>query len=313
MASMRRSTMLATLGTALVAPGGTVCAQELTRVGAAGTPIEGDALLYLAQSEGYFKRAGLDVDVRSLSSGEAIAAAIAGGDIALGSMNTVSLASAHLNGLPFKILGAGALYDSAFGGSQIMVAKGAPYKSGADLKGKTIAVNVLKGTAQLAAHAWVDKTGGDSAGMKWIEMPFAAMAAALVAGRIDVGAIAEPWATAARATCRSIGVQNDAIARRFLVSQYVSTQSWIDGHRDAAGRIRAALRQTAIWYDAHRAESVAPVAALTKQDPAIVAKSVRSLFGDDVSPALIQPVLDVAAKYGLIKNSFPAGELIAQV
>jgi NitT/TauT family transport system substrate-binding protein len=302
--------MLLTLSPALLALGGTANAQEI-RVAAAGTPIEGDAVLFLAQSEGYFGRNGLDVDLRSLNSGEAIAAAIVGGDVAFGSMNTVSLASAHLNGIPFKIIGAGALYDGAYGGSQIMVAKDAPYKSGADLKGKTIAVNVLKGTAQLAAHAWVDKTGGDSASMRWIEMPFAAMAAALTAGRIDVGAIAEPWATAARATCRSLGTQNDAIARRFLVSQYVSTQSWIDAHRDAARRIRTALRQTAIWYDTHRPESVAPVAALTKQDPATIAKSVRSLFGDDASPALIQPVLDVAARYGLIKNSFPATELIA--
>lgn len=308
---MRRSEMLGALGTAVVALGGTAGAQEAARVAAAGTPIEGDALIFLAQSEGYFSRSGLDVDVHAMNSGEAIAAAIVGGDVALGSMNTVSLASAHLNGIPFKIIGAGALYDSSVPGSQIMVAKDGSYKTAADLKGKTIAVNVLKGTAQLSAHVWVDKNGGDSAGMRWIEMPFSAMAAALAAGRIDVASIAEPWATAARATCRSLGVPNAAIANRFLLSQYVSSQSWIDAHRDAARRIREALRQTAIWYDSHRPESVAPVAALTKQDPAIVAKSVRSLFGDETSPALIQPVLDVAAHYGLIKNTFPATELIA--
>jgi len=289
-----------------------LAAQE-TRYAGAGTPIEGDGLLFLAQSEGYFARAGVDVDVHAMNSGEAIAAAIVGGDVAIGSMNTVSLASAHLNGIPIEIIAAGALYDSSVPGSQIMVAQGSPYHTAADLKGKTIAVNVLKGTAQLSAHAWIDKNGGDSKSMQWTEMPFVTMAAALVAGRIDVASIAEPSATAARATCRSLGVPNDAIAHRFLVSQYVSSQAWIDAHRDAARRVHAALRQTAIWYDSHRAESVAPVAALTKVDPAIVAKSIRSLFGEEATPALIQPVLDVAAHYGLIKNSFPATELIAKL
>ncbi len=194
-----------------------------------------------------------------------------------------------------------------------MVAQTSSYKTAADLKGKTIAVNVLKGTAQLSAHAWLDKNGGDSASMRWTELPFSAMAAALVAGRIDVASISEPSATAARATCRALGAPNDAIAHRWLVSAYVSSQSWIDAHKDAARRVRIGLRQTAIWYDAHRAESVAQVAALTKQDPAIVAKSIRSLFGDAVEPGLIQPVLDVAAHYGVIKSSFPATELIAQL
>lgn len=311
---MRRSDLVMTLGAAAVfALRAPVRAQDTTKYVGAGTPIEGDSLMFLAQSEGYFSRAGVDVEMHAMNSGEAIAAAIVGGDVAVGSMNTVSLASAHLSGVPIKIIGAGALYDSSVPGSQIMVAQGSPYRTAADLKGKTIAVNVLKGTAQLSAHAWIDKNGGDSQGMRWTEIPFSSMATALVAGRIDVASISEPSATAARATCRALGAPNDAIAHRFLVSQYVSSQAWIDAHRDAARRVRAGLRQTAIWYDVHRAESVAQVAALTKQEPAIVAKSVRSLFGEAVEPALIQPVLDVAAHYGLIKNSFPAAELIAQL
>ncbi len=103
---MRRSELAMSLGAAvLVARCARASAQDATKNVGAGTPIEGDSLMFLALSDGYFARAGVDVEMRAFNSGEAIAAAIVGGDVALGSMNTVSLANAHLNGVPIKIIG----------------------------------------------------------------------------------------------------------------------------------------------------------------------------------------------------------------
>jgi NitT/TauT family transport system substrate-binding protein len=306
---MKRSAVLVALASSLAPLG----AQETPRYLAAGTPIEGDVLVFLAQSEGYFARAGVEVEVRAMSSGDAIAAAIVAGELALGSMNVVSLALAHQNGIPLHIVAPGAVYDSSVPGSQLMVRKDAPYRSAADLNGKTIAVNVLKGSAYLTAQAWVDRNGGDAKSVRWVEVPFSAMAAALEAGRIDAASIAEPAATAARATCRSLGAPNDAVGRTYLISAYVTSDSWLERHRDAARRIRAALRSAAIWYDANHAQSVAAVAALTKQDPAVVAKSIRSIFGQTLEPGLVQPMVDVAARYGILSHSFPAAELIARI
>jgi NitT/TauT family transport system substrate-binding protein len=303
------------------AAGGTVFAAFPARMSAqseqhfvgAATPIEGDCLPFLAQSEGFFSRAGVDVDVRAMNSGEATAAALIGGDLAIGSMNTVSLANAHENGVPLKIVWPGALYDSSVPGSQLMVRKDSAIRSGRDLNGKTVAVNVLRGSAQLSARAWIDKHGGDSATVQWAEMPFSVMAAALVAERVDAASISEPSATAARETCRSLGPPNDAIARRFLIGQFVSTDAWIRAHPDAAREMRTALHAAAVWYNTHRAESVPAVAKLTRQEPEVIAHSIRSLFGESLDPALIQPFIDVAARYGILKRSFPAVELIAQI
>ncbi len=311
---MKRSELLSLLGPAAFAVlGAPARAQEATRYTAGGTPIEGDCLVFLAQSEGYFTRAGVNVDVTSMGSGDAIAAAIVAGAVAFGSINTVSLAIAHQNGIPIRIIAPAALYDSSVPGSQLMVRKESAIRTGADLKGKTIAVNVLKGTAYLTARAWVDKNGGDSTSVHWVETPFSLMASALEANRIDAASIAEPWATAARATYRSLGAPNDAIGRRYLVSQYVASEDWIKTHLDAARRIRNGLRQAAIWYNANHAQSVPLVAALTKQDPSVVAKSIRSIFGESADPALIQPLIDLTAHYGVLNHAFPASELIAQL
>ncbi|MGA2393665.1 MAG: ABC transporter substrate-binding protein [Candidatus Lustribacter sp.] len=309
----RRDLLGSSLGFAAAALPGKLFGQTLERIPAAATPIEGDALLFLAQSEGYFARAGLQLDVQTMTSGEATAAAIIGGDIAIGSMNTMSLAVAHQNGTALVAIGGGPMYESSHLGSQFMVAKTSAIASGADLNGKTVAVNVLRGSAQLASQAWIDKHGGDSKTVQWVEMPFSLMQAALESGRINAALITQPFATTAQATCRSLGSPNDAIASRFLNGVYVTTSTWVAAHRSAAARVREALNKAAHWYNTDPAASVGAVATLTKQDPAVVARSVRTLFGEEVTPALLQPVIDLGARYGILKRSFPAAEIIAQV
>ena len=309
----RRELIAATLGVTVAGAPRMLFAQTLQQFKAAATPIEGDALLPLAQSQGYFARAGIALDVQTLSSGEAIAAAIVGGDIVIGSMNTMSLALAHQNGVDMKMISGGPMYESGHGGSQLMVKKDSTINSGSALGGKTVAVNVLRGAAQISSEAWIDKHGGDSKSIQWIEMPFSSMQAALEAGRIDAAEITQPYATTALTTCRSIGSPNDGIGSRFLNGAYVASGSWISAHPDAAHRIKSALIACAHWYNTDPGASVQAVAALTKQDPAVVAKSVRTLFGEDVTPALVQPVIDAGAKYGLLKRNFPATEIIAQI
>jgi len=311
---MNRSRLFrASLGLALAAIPGRLPAQTLERYAAGGTPIEGDSLIFLAQSEGYFARVGIELDLQKMSTGEADAAALVAGDIAIGGINTMSLAIAHQNGIDLRAIAGGPMYLSSHSGSQMMVAKTSTATSGASLNGKIFAVNVLHGSAQVSSQAWVDKHGGDSTSVHWVEMPFSLMEAALVAGRIDAALITQPFATTAQADCRSLGAPNDAIAPRFLNGCYVTTQTWLSAHHDAAVRISSALSKAAHWYNTDPAGSVQGVAALTKQDPAVVAKSVRTLFGEKVEPDLLQPVIDVGARYGLLKRSFPASEIIAKL
>ena len=282
----------------------------LERYTAGATPVEGDSLIFLAQSDGAFAQAGIALDIQRFNSGEATAAGLASGDLAIGSMNTLSLAIAHQNGIDLKIIAPGVLYDSAHSGSQMFVAKNATFTSGRDLNGKTFAVNVLHGAAQLFAQSWIDKKGGDSSTVRWIELSFSLMEPALVAGRLEAALIVQPVAATAQVTCRSLGSPGDGIAARFLNGCYAATQTWLARHRDAAARVNAVIGKEARRYNGDPAASVQAIADLTKQDPAVIARSVRALFGERVEPGLLQPLIDAGARYGLLKRSFPAREII---
>ncbi len=279
---------------------------------AAATPTETDSLIWLAQSQGYLQRAGLSLDIQALGSGDAIAAAMIGGEIAIGSMNIVSLALSHQNGIDIKIIAGGSQWESGHGGSQLMVKQDSPINGGAALNGKTVGINVLRGLSQMVTSAWIDKHGGDSTKVQFVEMPFGTMQAALEAGRVAAAQIGQPWATSALATCRSLGPPNDAIANRFLLSAYVATGAWAAAHKDAVRRFQTALSGCAHWIDTQPAASVGAIAELTKQEPAVVARSVRSIFSERLTPAGVQPILDACAKYGVLKATFPATDIMAQ-
>jgi hypothetical protein len=50
-----------------------------------------------------------------------------------------------------------------------------------------------------------------------------------------------------------------------------------------------------------------------KQNAADIEGSTRVSYGIDMSPDLVQPVIDVAAKYGLLKSRYPATDLVNRI
>ncbi len=65
------------------------------------------------------------------------------------------------------------------------------------------------------------------------------------------------------------------------------------------------------YCNAHHADTVALVAENAKIDAAVVARMARITFGDYLRPSDIQPLINVAAKYGAIAKPFDARALIS--
>jgi ABC-type nitrate/sulfonate/bicarbonate transport system substrate-binding protein len=71
----------------------------------------------------------------------------------------------------------------------------------------------------------------------------------------------------------------------------------------------AAIRETARWANANHARSGEILAKYTKV--AVPPTMARVGYAEQSSPALMQPFIDAAAKYGVLHASFPASELLA--
>jgi NitT/TauT family transport system substrate-binding protein len=278
---------------------------------------ETSATAYYAKELGMFAKAGIEPEITEVTNGPAAAAAVAGGSMDIGSGEPTSLIIAHDRGLPFSILAPAALARAGNQSNGFVIAgKTNGVKSGADLTGKIVGLNALGGLPYLSVRAWIDKTGGDSGAVHFLEIPFSQMIDAIKNGRIEaseINAAFDPLIGKPDDPVRLIASSYDYVAPRFTSSVWFGTSDWIAKNPDLAKRFLSAMRQAAVWANAHPHESAEMLAPHLKQTVAQIEATPRVSYGLDMLPEFIQPVIDLAAKYGSIKTRFAARDLINAV
>jgi NitT/TauT family transport system substrate-binding protein len=307
----RRQLLLGLGVTTLTAQWPRVARGQQSPIRIAAVPFETTAEPFYARDQGFFAKAGVDVTFDGFSSnGAAIIAAVLGGSMDIGVSNIVSLASAHARGIPLTIVVGAGVQSAQQPTDALLVPMGSSIRTGKDLDGKTIACGGLNTIAQYGCQAWIDKTGGQSTRSKFVEMTSPAIIAALSESRIDAAMLTEPFIAEGKKTARIIGYPMvEAISPRFMVSAFFSTVEWARAHREMIRRFQAAMRETAQWANANPAKTAAILAGVSRIPLATILASNRTQYPETVDVALLQPVIDVAAKYGSMK-SFAAQELI---
>jgi NitT/TauT family transport system substrate-binding protein len=273
-------------------------------------PIEAGAEAFYAADMGFFKKQGLDVDMQTMQNGASIAAAVAGGTLDVGFADTISISSAHSRGLPFIFLAPALLNSYVAPTLALMVAGNGPIHEAKDLNGKTIGVNGLNNITMVPFEAWIDRSGGDSKSVKWIEIPIPAADDAVVAGKLDAATIGEPFITfGIDKGLRALYVEKNAIAPRYVLAGFMTTKEWAAKNPAVAAKFIAAIKEAAQWANANPAASAAILAKYTKIPPPVVDRMKRGQFAETLLVSDFQPVIDAAAKYGVLPKSFPAAEL----
>lgn len=278
----------------------------------AGVPSEDMTDCYYAVKTGMFARNGLDVTLETASSGAAATAAVVSGTYPIGKSSLLALMNAHLKGIPLVAIAPAILNEPQNPRSLLQIAPDAPYKTGADLNGKTIGVPALGDATSVAIRAWVDKTGGDWHSLKFVEFPNAALEAAIIAHRVDAAILQTPQLDISleAGTTKTLSYANESIAPRFILAGYVALADWAQHHADEVRTFASTLASATTYVNTHRPETAPVVAEFTKATLANVAKMHRTTNPTMLDPALIQPLIDAAAKYGILERSFPAREII---
>ena len=309
----RRVRVLAAACAALIAclAPGHVPAQTLPTVRVATTLNDSGAEVYYAQDMGFFEKAGLHVEIVNLNSAGLLGSSVASGALDIAETGLSVIATAHQKGLPFVIVAPAGQYSSKNPTTALVALKGSPFKSGADLNGKTIAVRDINSPAYVGARIWIDQNGGDSKSVKFVEVPDYDVAGALAQQRIDGAVISEPDLQNALSagTVRVVAFVYNAVANDFLLGAYFTTTAYAQAHPDIVRAFAAALAQTARWANANHPQSAAILSKYAKShvDPSMP----RVTYGERPTAALVQPVIDAAAKYGQLSAPFPAAELFA--
>lgn len=309
---MKRSTAVGLLAGALGAPA-VARAQGLTNLKVAGVAEESALPVLWAQKSGMFRAAGLDVDLTAQTSGSAITAGVVGGSYQAGKSSIIPLVTAYAKNIPIRLVAPGGLYRAAKPHIAVLVRADSALRTAGQMNGKTIGVSSIGDLYTLAMKLWMDKNGGDSTSLKFIELPLSAIPAALTSRRIDAGGMGTPELQAAldSGDFRIFAHTYDAIAPVFMYTAWFAANDYIANDRSALTAFSRAERQAAAYVNAHPAETVAPLADFSGTPAAAIAKMTRALMATDLDPKLIQPVVDVCVRYNVIPSAFDAKAMIA--
>jgi NitT/TauT family transport system substrate-binding protein len=288
-------------------PAGAADQAVTIRVGATGN--DAAAEVYYADEMGFFKKRNLNVQIMPQRNGAAEAAAVAGGSLDIGEQNVISMSHAHSRGLPFVYIAPASEYVDSGPATAMIVAKNAPLRNARDFSGKTIAVSALNDLTQTAAEAWIDKNGGDSSAVHFIEMPASESPAAVARGTVQAAVVPEPALSSAASETRIFAKAYSAIAPEFMINGWFASQDWIAKNRAAARSFADAIYEAARWANAHRAESAKILEKHSRIPPSVIGRMTRATYATRFDAKTMQAVIDTAAQYKAIAKAFPASEI----
>ena len=275
-----------------------------------------NAAMFMAMEKGFFKSEGLELETVPMAGGAVIVQGVTSGDLQFGWTNMISLYQAHVEGFDFKLVAGGATnVKSAKESHTIQVLKTSAVKGAKDLEGKTVAVNTLNNIVHLMAMAWIDKNGGSSGKVKFVELPFPQMEAALSGGKVDAISVHEPFATAAleKGMSRVLAQPWGEVLPKFLIASWFASEKWIAKNKESA---QAFVRAINLGIDAVRADPDGSRAAMIKWagvSPELAGKIGIPVFEKTITEKDVQATIDLTQKYKLISRTIRARDVISDL
>jgi NitT/TauT family transport system substrate-binding protein len=275
-----------------------------------------NAAMFMAMEKGFFKAEGIELETVPMAGGAVIVQGVTSGDLQFGWTNVISLYQAFVEGFDFKLIAGGA--TNVRGSNEthaIIVGKDAPIKSAKDLEGKTVAVNTLNNIVHLMALAWVDKNGGNSAKIKFVEIPFPQMEPTLVAGKVDAISIQEPFAAVAarRPETRVLANPWGNVLPKFLIASWFASEKWIQKNQQLG---QAFVRAINRGVDAIHADKEGARAAMIKWagiNPDFVGKIGLPQFEKAIAEKDVQVTMDLTYKYKMISRPLKAKDVLSDL
>ena len=189
----------------LFAAAASAAAQTSVRIGY--MPIAEELPKMVANEKGFFKEHGLDAELVRFESGPDMGTALLGGSIQFGMIGTPGLINAAVAHRPLVAIvdnGSNVVGPSGYEYyTGLVVLDGSPIQTIGDLKGKKIAINVLKANSEAQTVMQVlrwnkehpDRKLDLGADVQFITIPFGSMPIALEQGRVDAASMIEPFMT----------------------------------------------------------------------------------------------------------------------
>jgi NitT/TauT family transport system substrate-binding protein len=278
-------------------------------------PIADVAPLYLGMKKGFFEDEQLTIKPQLAEGGAAITPAVVSGDFQIGFSNIISLLIAASQDLPVQIISQGVLAGTTEedAWADLLVLKDGPIKDAKDLEGKTIAVNTLKNICEVTIKASLEKEGVAVDQLKFTEVPFPDMNAALEAGRVDGACVVEPFVSQGKAgKARGIDPFYVRTAPDLTVATYFTSTQYAEQNADVVDRFVSAMNKSLTYAQSHPDEVRDVLLEYTEIPPEAAEAIKLPVWRPDLNEPTIELLSELSLKYGLIEEQPDLDDLIRE-
>ena len=275
--------------------------------------------LYYGLEKGYFKEAGLDVELIRVATGAASVSAVASGQADIGWAAATVPIFARSNGVKVKIFMTADQEGPPDHYGTFMVASA---RSGvteiSQIKGKTIAINAFGTATELAFRDRLQKAGIAWSDVKIVVVPFPQMIAALELGHADVVVCIQPM-YAAMVANKAIGAKlldrgtlTISATRAVTASSYFASDEWLAKNEKAALAFGRAYLRAQKELHADRNLRIELIMRTVGMDRATAETIPEAWFETlAVKKESVAPNYDTLVRTGMITKTFPIEDVIA--
>jgi NitT/TauT family transport system substrate-binding protein len=277
--------------------------------GTAKTPITvgvGTATFIATLDTPFFAADGLVITQQKVNSGAAAIPLLLNGQLQFTATDSVGALTAIAKGLPLVIVGVAASSGTSLANdaTAVVVKQDSAIQSAADLAGKNVAVNAIGNTSQLSAAAAIDKLGGSSAAVHFVEMPPSAINAAVLNGTVAAGVVSEPSITQGKANgLRALFSPMAQALPGVPLFVYITSQSYLAANRSVVQTFARDLVK-ANNYANQNPQVIRDFAAKTYQLTPAQATSLTlpQFVPTQIQKPALQRVVDLMVKYKTIAS-----------
>lgn len=270
--------------------------------------------LFVGKSQGIFEKHGIDLEISQdlVTAAEAVPQALSGKYQAI-TTSLIPLAQAVGSGIRIKAIASG-LNDEpgkpSIGG--LLVLKDSPIKAAADLGGKTVAVNGLGTSLQVAVMQVAARAGVDPKSIKFVNVPYNGMVQAALNRNVDAIYSLENFRQ--QALDKGFVQISEPLKEAFPNSSwilYAMTNEYIRDNPQTVTKFVAALSEASVLANKNPELVRAVDRERTKLPVDYIDNRVIPPFNTRIDAGAIKNQFEVALKYGVVSKLPEIDKIIA--
>ncbi len=235
----------------------------------------GAAVVAVGTKMGYFKEAGLDVELVPFTSGPSEIAALVSGDLQFGYIGSGATTLAVKGDVEI-------IYFQNLGDAEaIIVNKQSGIKSMQDLKGKTLATT-LGTSGENIVNLAIEEAGMKPGDIQIINMDMGGCVTAMVAGKVDAvcawGSYKVTIEKMLAENYKELAKTSDFSDRYASVSSWLATQKYIDENEETVQAFANALAKSMDYWKDNEKQVAVWVAEIVESDVPTIESQIGSVF-----------------------------------